>query len=153
MSRKRQNQKQSPESPKTVPLPRTTSLPTEPPLKFKKAPLMSSQISNIFPPPGFSKPLYLEKEYRLFPKPQEPVSPVPVVVSPIESYYSKPIQVAPDYRQYYAYTPSVPVYQPPTDSALNNYIAFLHNPHIWGLNKLNDIQIYNLVQSFMYFPG
>ena len=106
MSRKKRFSKPAPDSPKSIPPPRT--------------PLMPHSPNILCPPPGFSKPLPLPS-YEYNPKP-------PRVFPPIQN--------------------SIPQYTPVT-----NYLSFLQNPYVWGVTPpLSEGNVYNITESFRYFP-
>jgi len=143
MTRKRRTSKTaSPqESPKTVPLPRTSSLNSEPPQKFQKSPL-GPHMTNIQPPPGYPLPLAMKP------------TPVPPSGSAVPTYIpQQPI------REYQLWPTSPTSKITPQKTAkqedIIEYFKFLHNPYVWGNNSmiaLHPTSVTNIYDSFQYFP-
>lgn len=127
MSRKRRSPKPQSDSTKVIPLPRANSLNSEPPTKVQRQPL-APKMTNIqqssSPPPGFPVPLVCKKAA---------MPPLPL-----------PPQQYAEYQMW-----SVPQLKSP----MHEYLYFLSNPHIWQqAQPLNQQQVYNICESFKYFP-
>ena len=138
MTRKRRTSKTaSPqESSKTVPLPRISSLNSEPPKKFQKSPL-GPHMTNIQPPPGYPVPLAMKP------------TPLPPSGSAVPPYIpQQPI------REYQLW-PTSPKPPPAKQEDIIEYFKFLHNPYVWGNNSmiaLHPTSLTNIYDSFKYFP-